>query len=611
MFVMDTKMRLKSKLKSLPDKPGVYKMLNSDNAIIYIGAARVLKNRVTSYFREKQLDIKTRKLVENIVDFDYEIHDTEEKAFLRERELIRAHRPKYNINWLDGKEYPMLQITMPPREKFSRILITRERTNKTDHFFSRKFDVGALRNSIRTLRHVFPIANKSYCFKTKKPCLDYRIDRCSGPCVEKISLENYQQIVEDLILFLKGKSTDLLQRLYDEMTYLSSQLNYEKAAKIRDKINQIETLIEREIVLIKERKKDIIIIIEDYDKKEKVSGCAILIINLLSENMMISSDVIYLIDIEVINNESLLSSFIQDYYLESSFIPEIIEIPELINNSDLLENWLSKKKGTSVRIKEYSEKFDEKINLTISKTKIELSRRITKLSSEIHLRNTSLKEIKAILGLKNLPTRIEGYDISNLQGKLPVASMVVFIDGKRASSHYRKFKMKKSGPDDVGMMKEVLTRRLLDEQIADRLPDLILVDGGLPQVNGAYSIIKKLKKNIPVIGLAKKEELIFLPNISEPVIKFKETEALRLFQRLRDEAHRFAITYHKSRRLKEIKTGLDHIPNIGSKRRNELMKYFGSMSRIKNASVEELSEVPGFSRKLAEAIYTHFRTKPE
>ncbi len=594
--------------RTLPDQPGCYLMLDVNGKIIYIGATSNLKKRVTSYFRKDLPDPKTRRLVSKIKSVDYEIHKSIEAAFLRERDLIQIHSPRFNLDWKDDKQYPMIRITVPSdKERFSRLFIVRSITNQNDWYFGRKKDVKALRTSIRSLRKIFPIANKSYCFRTKKECLDYSIQRCTAPCVDKISKEEYQQIVDQFILFLQGKKKDLLEALYQKMDQAASNLDFELAAKIRDRITQIETLIDSQKELPEPRDKDVIILLED-------SNYYMLVIFWIRDDNVIDSETKYLGILETLPEAEIIKSFITHYYLQADFIPDIIEVSSIMaEETEILEIWLSKKQGRSVRININPEISSGSIlKKYIYSLQLDLSEKVRSIKKKEQIKTEALIELQNYLKLPKKPRRIETYDISNIQGTLPVGSMVVFQDGVPAKSQYRRFKIKsvEPEPNDVAMLQEVLTRRLKhkDFQFAASLPDLLLIDGGKPQVNAVYNVLQQHNQKIPVIGLAKREEEVFLPKKKKSLPIPYDSAALQLLKQCRDEAHRFALTYHQKRRLLQPRSQLDQISGVGSKRRNALLRHFGDLNRIREATVDELCQVEGISRAIAERIYLFFAT---
>ncbi len=596
-------------LSSLPQKPGVYLMINDQGKVIYIGAASNLKNRVSSYFRKDIPDPKTRKLVTKISTLDYEIHESEESAFLRERDLIRIHNPRFNLDWKDDKEYPMIRITkVSDSEKFSRLFIVRSIDNPNDWHFGRKTDVKALRSSVRSLRKIFPIANKNYCFRTKKPCLDYSIQRCSAPCVGKITSKEYQGIVTQLVLFLQGKRHDLISSLYNEMNSASEDLNYEYAAKIRDRITQIEKSIDSQKGFPEPRDQDALILLNDNNHY-------MIIIFWLKNGVVINFEERYLGILEALPDSEIMNSFINQYYMVSDFIPNLIEIStNLLEEIEILEIWLSKKQGRTVKIISNPNIISNSIfKHNILRSHFHLGEKFRNEVRKNEFQEKALIELKEYLGLVNIPRKIETFDISNIQGSLPVGSMVVFRDGKPAKREYRKFKIKSVSPEpnDVAMLQEVLLRRLThkDEAFSESEPDLIVLDGGKPQVNAIKKILDKLEKDIPVIGLAKREEEVYSPQKSKSIPIPKNSFGLQLLKQTRDEAHRFAITYHKKRRILTSKSALDQIPGVGVKRRNALLSFFGDISSIKAATVDELCEIEGISRNLAEKIFLFFKSK--
>ncbi len=600
---------ISSQIASLPHKPGCYLFLDETGKIMYIGATTSLKKRVSSYFKRNIPDMKTRRLVSKVTAIDYEIHDSEESAFLRERDLIRIHSPRFNMDWKDDKQYPLIRITVPSsEEKFSRLFIVRDISNQHDYFFGRKTDVKALRSSVRFLRKIFPIANKTYCFRTKKPCLDYSINRCLAPCVGKVALEEYQQIVDQFVLFLQGKKQDLIDRLYYDMNQAADRMQFEIAARIRDRINQVETTIDTQRGFPYAREQDIIILLEDSDYY-------LLIILWINNGKIVNSESKFLGNLEALPESEIIKSVINNYYLIGDYIPSDIKIScEMSDEIDTLEIWLSKRKGRSVQIvSDQSIKAHSDFKVELKKYQLELGEKLRSMKRKQELKEKALIELQAFLGLKIPINRIETFDISNIQGTDSVGSMVVFQNGFPQKSQYRRFRIKTVGPEpnDVAMLREVISRRLTheDPQFASSLPDLFVIDGGKPQVNAVSGVLKQLNCSIPVIGLAKKEEEVFSPHKKNPVSIPQDSLALQLLIQCRDEAHRFAIAYHKKRRQKHPKSQLDQIPGIGPKRRNALIQHFGDVNSISKAAVEDLCAVEGINRALAEKIFLFFATK--
>ncbi len=393
------------------------------------------------------------------------------------------------------------------------------------------------------------------------------------------------------------------------MSNQSKNLDFEGAAKTRDRIVQLERTIESQRSVVINREKDIVLVVNN-------ESYYILLNIWINDGEIVSYIEKNLGALHSITESEIIQSYLQNYYLESDFIPPIIEIPiEIGDEREVLEIWLSKKQGNSIQVITNNKLADNKLlKPIILKNQFKLGEQVRKYKKKQEIQRNALKELKEYLSLEKLPTRIETYDISNLQGKLPVGSMVVFSNGLPSKSQYRKFKIKNlpAEPNDVAMMVEVLTRRLshTNTNFSERLPDLIVIDGGKPQVNAIAKVISTSKKKIPVIGLAKREEDVFLPNKRLPIPLPKDSAALRLLKQTRDEAHRFAITYHKRRRQLQKKSQLDSIPGIGTKRRESLLKYFGNIEKIKSAGVEELCQVDGINRSIAEKVYLFFKSNP-
>ncbi|MHA1973861.1 MAG: excinuclease ABC subunit UvrC [Candidatus Hodarchaeales archaeon] len=599
----------KESLENLPSQPGIYIFRDITGKIIYIGAASNLKKRVSSYFRKDSVDSKTGMMISKISSIDYEIHSSKESAFLRERELIRIHNPPYNIDWKDDKEYPMIRITRPDdTEKFSRVFVVREITKESDWYFSRKKDVKALRYSIRSLRSIFPIANKVYCFRRKKPCLDYSIKRCLAPCTNKVPLVEYQRMVDQFILFLRGKKSELIDDLIIEMNVASDNLEFERAAALRDKISRIESVLEYNIDSSQPRERDYLCLIEE-------SSFFLLLVFWMTDGKLINLESRYLGFLEHLDRKEIITAFIQKYYIEGDYIPEVIEVDtDLEDDFRKYEIWLSKRKGKTIKLNYNTDFCDSSVfkpHLIGQRNELKeqlIKDKRTKISSQ-----TGLSELKDFLNLKRPPIRIECYDISNLQGTLPVGSMIVMEKGTLKKSDYRRFKIKNvpEKPNDVAMLEEIIERRMKhsSDSFSPVFPDLLVIDGGKPQVNRVYKVLKKCNINIPVIGLAKKEESVYLPNTKNPLDIPKNSSGLQLLKLCRDEAHRFAISYHKKRRFMLPKSELDRISGVGLKRRNALLRHFRDIEEIKNASVEELCAVETINRKIAEKIYMYFRAE--
>ncbi len=623
--------QLQKKARSLPLLPGVYKMKDSFGRIIYIGASSKLRKRVSSYFFRPPPDIKVQRLVSQIADFDYEIHPTVEAAFLREQELIRTLKPKYNRMWVDDKSYPLIKITT--NEAIPRVLIVREQLDDGATYFGRKISASALRETLKVVRRFFPacVCKKPHT-TPKKPCLEYQIKRCPAPCARYISLDDYRKQIEDLIAFLKGEKPEILYQLEEEMMQAANRLNFERAAELRDIITSFKKTIgdplQREIP----RELDLVFLARaplptkdprasnrkrsPHEKDE--AGDLVLARILYVQGDEIVQEYLLTLEGVLLPDEMIMASLIKNQYLSSIEVPRFIAVPTMPEEKELLETWLSKRKGQAVELLTRDELLQRKphlqriMTLTQAKIEKELMEKIDKRRSIHAFSVMALEQLQDILGLPSFPHRIEGYDISNIQGNLAVGSMVVFLDGKAAKSEYRKFNIRyKDTPDDYGMLQEVISRRLEHLGTDMPRPDLMLIDGGKGQLNAVQSVLENMElDDIPVISLAKKHELFFVPYQREPLNLPPDSPAGRLLRQVRDEAHRFALSSHRKRRLMQSETTiLNDIPGIGKKRKILLLQHFGSVKAIEDASLEDILTIPGFTRKAAESVYMFFQTR--
>ena len=579
------------KINSLPEKPGVYLFQNKNKEIIYIGKALSLKDRVKSYFQERSSDdIKTSLLLSEIHDIDIIETDSEREAFLLENNLIRKYQPKYNIRLKDDKSYPYLKITV--KEEFPRILFTRRIEQDGNKYFGPFAPAFQAKNTIRLVCKFFQIrkCNETIPGKRKRPCLDYEMKMCSAPCVGLISKSEYREAVENAILFLEGKTEKLTEILTKKMFHLASQEKFEQAAYYRDLIRTIQT--------IKEKPKTSSVEQEDldifgfYKESNKVS----IRLFVMRKGKIISREQFYWAELIENSDAELLNSFLGQYYLKHVNIPPKIILPFHPSNESLLISFLREKQNNVEIIVPERGRYKKLIDLANRNAKLYLEMKEEEIPS--------LKELKDLLDLEKIPYRIEAFDISHIGGVQTVGSLIVFDRGEPLKKEYRKYKIKTvEGIDDVASIYEIVKRRysrLIEEN--KQFPDLILIDGGKGQLNSAVRALKELKiENIPVISIAKKEELIFIPGKKEPVVLEKSSPCLRLIQRIRDEAHRFAITFHrKLRTYHSFKSILDEIPGIGEKRKLILLNKYKSLEEIKKASEEELTNLIG--RKVAREI---------
>lgn len=601
-------MSIADKLATLPDNPGVYLMKNQDGTIIYVGKAVNLKNRVRSYFRTLPPDaLKTKALVRNIADFEYIIVDNEVEALVLECNLIKKYRPKYNISLKDDKTYPYLKIT---NEDYPRVIITRNYIKDGGKYFGPYPSVTVLRETLELLRSIFPFrVCKQRTFTNDRPCLNYQIKRCYAPCCGKISKEDYAQLIAKINDFFDGKHEDLLADLTKQMNEAAENLHFEQAARLRDQIRGIKRAINDQKAVLSGN--------DDKDVLGLAMGANEVIVQIffIRAGKIVGREN-YALDAIDGGKAEILAAFIKQFYLDNQFIPPNILLEEELSEAEILQTWLSEKRGGKVQFtvpKRGQQK--ELVDLVVRNAEEELLKKRERALADSERLNDALAELQAALHLPRLPKRIECYDISNTQGTESVASMVVFVDGKAKKDQYRKFRIKTViGPNDFASMNEVLLRRLghmdTDVKFAKDNPDLIIVDGGKGQLAFALKALAEMEHNdIPIAGLAKKEEILFLPNEDEGVYLPRDSQALYLVQRIRDEAHRFAITFHRSLRGKRnLASVLDDIPGVGAKRKNALLRHFGSLTKITQATAEEIAEVEGIGEVLAEEIYEYLKT---
>lgn len=605
-------MELKEKLKTLPDKPGVYMMKDASGSIIYVGKAIILKNRVRSYFQKRgqQESAKTRVLVSQITDLDWVITDSELEALILESNLIKKYRPPYNICMRDDKHYPYLCITLS--EDFPRAILTRRMRKDKNRYFGPYPSSTAIKQTLDVIRRVFKLRPCNLTLKpgvTQKPCLNYHMGHCSGPCAGLITQEEYAESVQQAILFLEGRQTHLIRELEKEMMLAAEAENYEKAARLRDQIRSINLILEKQRVFSTTMAdQDVIALIS-----EEEDACAQLFF--IRNGKLMGQEHFIL---EGTTEEELpeaTSQFIMRYYLDAPYFPKEILLPREIDEMKIIESWLSDRKGQKVEIL-VPQRGQKKhiVQMAIDNAQEALKRFRVERKLQEEKSEEELLELQKALHLAKIPYRIEAYDISNTQGIESVGSMVVFESGRSKKSDYRRFKIKgmEEKPNDFAMMRQVLSRRFnrLTETRTEfgSTPDLLLIDGGKGQLGAVLNVMREMDVQIPIMGLAKKHEEIYLPGREHPILLPPDSGALHLLQRIRDEAHRFAITYHRGLRSKRALSSIfDDIDGIGERRRQTLMQHFGSLEAIRNASVEELAEAPTMNRKVASRVYEYLR----
>ena len=582
---------MSTKIKSpdnLPNKPGVYIMKDDTDTIIYIGKAKSLIKRVKSYFREKLDRPKTQILMSHFDSLEYIVTNSEKEALILEATLIKKHRPRYNVQLKDDKRYPYVKIT---DEEFPRLIITRNVT-KNGAYFGPFTDAGSVKQTVKFLKSLFKIRT---CRNMNGPCLNSQIDLCYAPCDGRITKEEYAEIINKIDLFFQGKYSTIVNNLKREMIEAADNEEFEKAAVIRDQIASIEDIMEKQFV-------DFV----DDDLDQDVIAIApgenevIVIIMPIRNGKIVGRDDFLMSGSQYDSPSEIMFSFIQQYYGYNRHIPKQILLDEDIDEKELLEEWLSDLRGNKVKIKVPQKGVKLRL-VKMAKKNAEIIKHQKKAMEN------SLIELKKYLKLDKVPHVIEGYDISNISGKFAVGSKVSFVEGKPYKKRYKHFRMETPGPNDFAMMEELLTRRLKLIE-SDPEPDLIVIDGGKGQLGMACGVLEKLNlTHIPVIGLAKEFEEIFVPNSKRPIIIPKNNKALHLLQQVRDESHRFAITYHRKLRSKDISaSSLDDIVGIGKKRKVALLKEFGTIENIKKASVEELAKINGMNQKTAENVYNYY-----
>lgn len=599
--------KIEELIKMIPDETGVYLMKDSDEKIIYIGKAKSLRTRVKSYFSNEKLSPKISIMVPKIAKIDFITTDNEVEALILEDTLVKKYKPRYNTLLKDDKKFPWIEIT---DEKYPRILVTRKpitKSKRKNHkYFGPYVNAGALYSTIDFLKQVFPLKQcKVPVFKTK-PCMNYHIHRCLGPCQDKVSSEDYKLVLSQVELFLTGKQNELLKKLENMMEKSSQALEFEKAAKYRDTIKAIEKVVETQKIVSDDNTLSQDVFAFSSDK----IYIAVVLLRIREGKLVYKEGYDLIID-KLDTDKETFWAFLENYYqtVEPVQIPKEIIVSYAAEDSSILASLLSKRSGSKV-----------KFTTPKARKKFELLQMAEK-NALITLENANLKAQRMLqydwnalgstlqekLLLKKFPLRIECFDISHLSGTDTVASMVVFIKGKPVKSEYRKYKIRitEGKIDDFAAMNEVISRRYKKTRSKRALPDLIVIDGGKGQLSSACKALKELDiKDPQIVSLAKKFEEIFIPGADKPLIFEKDSPALYLFQQIRDEAHRFAVSFQRQLRSKRMtKSALDNLISIGKKRKALLLKYFGTPENIYKASIEELKEVKGINEKLAMFIY--------
>ena len=597
------------KLKLLPDSPGVYLMKDARGKIIYVGKAIVLKNRVRQYFQSsRNQSPKVRAMVSHVVDFETIMTANEVESLILEANLIKKHRPRYNIRLKDDKSYPYVKVTV--QEEYPRVFITRRVLRDGARYFGPYTNVTALRDSLKLLKRLFPL--RTCRTMPDRPCLEYHIKRCLAPCVGKVTEEDYRAMIRAVLLFLEGRTDDVERELEHRMALAAEAYHFETAARLRDQLTAVRKAAERQNIVTGAGDQDAI------GMARSAAGVCVQIF-FIRGGKMIGREHFLLRGSEEESDADILRAFLEQYYNQATFVPREVLLPHAIDaaEQEIIERWLAERKGGGKVIlltPQRGTKRDIVLMATGNAEKF-LADEETRRSLADEQTLGAVEELGRYLGLKKTPYRMECFDISHNQGQETVASMVVFEGGMPKKSDYRRFKIRSAEgkPDDFLSMREVTTRRYVGLP-ADELPDLIIIDGGKGQLSSALEIIRNEAghKDVPVVGLAKQFELVFTEGNPEPVELPRRSQSLYLIQRIRDEAHRFAITFHRKLRGKRnLVSVLDHIVGVGPKRRQSLWTHFGTLDKIKAASVDELAAVPGMNRPSAEAIAHFFEAQRE
>ena len=596
------KAELTAQVALLPDKPGVYLMRDQAGKIIYVGKAVNLKNRVRSYFQQRGLSVKTEALVARIVSFETIVTATEMEALILECNLIKKHRPRYNISLRDDKTYPFIKVTL--NEAFPRVYATRRLEKDGAKYYGPYASAGAMHETIALLKKLFPLRS-CRSMDAQRPCLEYHIKRCLAPCAGLVDQESYLAMVRTVCLFLEGRSADVEKDLKRRMLAASEELKFELAGRLRDQLAAVRQVMEKQNIVTGAGDQDVLGL-------ARLGGQSCVQVFFVRSGKMVGRDRFMLSGGDNETDGDILAAFVKQYYHEAAFIAREILTPVVLPESELLASWLSERKGGAVHLLTPQRGSKRDLVQLAADNAVEYLRQRNERDAVKHGKSTAaMEELAQRLSLARLPKRIECFDISHIQGAETVASMVVFTGGEPDKAEYRRFKLRtvEGSPDDFASMQEVTLRRY--REAAEPLPDLIVIDGGKGQLSSALEVIRGVGlSDIPVIGLAKEFEHIFRENISEPLILPRHSEALRLIQQIRDEAHRFAVTYHRKLRAKRnLVSVLDHIKGIGAKRRQALWKHFGALEKMRAASVEDLAAAPGMNVTAATAVWQFFHVQ--
>lgn len=605
---------VRHKLDTLPSAPGVYLMKDETGKILYVGKAKSLRSRVRSYFQESGVSERGARIelmVRRVADLDVILTQTEQEALILEATQIKAHKPRYNINLKDDKKYPFIRITDEP---FPRIFWTRDVLKDGSRYLGPYSSARQMRMMLDVMHRIFPVRSCRYDLPDPKVklCMEYQIHRCEGPCEGIVSQIDYRKSVNQAVRFLRGDKTSVIRELRERMATASEELKFEVAARCRDQIEALEVYQHRQKMVLEEQIDRDIIGLARHDDE---ACCTVLEVR---EGRVVGDKHHFLGGVIEASDAEIISAFIRLFYLQSDFIPRQIHVNVALSDGEELAVWLTSKSDVKVTVAAFQRGLKAQAQeLAVSNAAHMLEERRLKREALRDRVPQSVHSLQRDISSPTLPRRIEGIDISNFQGTDTVGSLVVMIDGKPKRSEYRHFRIRsesEQGPDDFASIHEVVTRRISGlRRRGEALPDLLMIDGGKGQLSNAIDALRQLEiYDLPVVGLAKRLEEIFVPGESEPILLPRASASLRLLQVLRDEAHRFAVTHHRKLRTKRtIASGLDDIPGIGPKRRQALLREFGSVRQLREADPEQIAAVKGVSLKLANQLKEHLQPPGE
>ncbi len=610
--------QLQATLRKLPDRPGVYLMKDARGEVLYVGKAQSLRNRVRSYWQKQAPggfgDLhRIRAVIDRVADVEWTLTDSVSEALLLEANLIKRYRPRFNVRLKDDKSYPYIKITLA--DDFPRVERTRKLPDDGSRYFGPYASASSVDESMNLIRRLFPFRTCTIAIRDgeralARPCLLYHIKRCQGPCIGAVSRHDYRADIAQVELFLEGRQDAVVRALRAEMEAASERLEFERAGSLRDKVRSIERTMEAQKMAAFARTELDLVALARQDNQAAVQ------LFVVRNGAMVGRDVFLLDAPHDIPDQEVLASFLQQYYTRATAVPPTVLVPLVMGEAPELEAFLASRRGGAVHlhVPRRGEK-RELLELATRNATETLAREHARWLADHGKTLAALEELAAALGLSGPPMRIECYDVSTLQGRETVGSMVVFEEGRPRSGEYRRFRIRtvSGGPDDYASHQEVLRRRFRGSRAGDEgseeerrwsMPDLVVIDGGRGQVSAALAVLTELGLgDLPLVGLAKEREELFLPGHPEPVLLPPTSPALYLVQRLRDEAHRFAITYHRDLRAKRaVHSAFDDLPGVGPRRRAALLRVFGSLKRVREAPVEQIAAVPGIGPSLAARI---------